>query len=58
MVKDARAVLLMAKEQGELESSNRGKNSIQVTISILTGLHNIPNKKGIHLTPASAFLYL
>lgn len=35
----------MAKEQGELESSNRDKNSIQVTISITTGLHETPNKQ-------------
>lgn len=35
----------MAKEQGELESSYCGKNSIQVTISIPTGLHKTPNKQ-------------
>jgi len=35
----------MAKEQGELENSNHGKNSIQVTISIPTGLHKTPNKQ-------------
>lgn len=35
----------MAKEQGELESSSHGKNSIQVTIRIPTGLHKTPNKQ-------------
>lgn len=45
MAKDARAIPLMAKEEGELESSNHDKNSIQVTISITTGLHETPNKQ-------------
>lgn len=36
---------MIAKEQGELESSSHGKNSIQVTISIPTALHKTPNKQ-------------
>lgn len=43
--KDARDVPLMANERGELETRIHGKNFIQITVNISTGIHKTPNKQ-------------